>query len=265
MKKEKKLLLDNNSAKRAIVIVIALILLVFSGFQIAKIYLEENAAKNEQKDLISIIADVDGSIDSGNNEEAITLTGKSFSELKAINSDFIGWLSFNSGLINQPVVLTGDNEYYLNKSFFKKNSSMGTAFLDASQTTASRNMTIYGHLVYNNNSLMFSPLHKLIDQANYQANRYFSFTTATEVRNYEVAIVFYYHLEEDMAIPYYVGNLTDDQFNQYVELAGAKEFYDTGVEFSTGDKLITLQTCVKNKDELRLIIIGKEISRTPIN
>lgn len=262
-KKEKKPI---NKITRILLIIIGVLLLLVSLVRILDIVLEEKQAQDDQNNLLNIINDIseDDSIKE-EEEKEITLTGKSFNELLEINNDFKGWLSFKSGLINQPIVQTTDNNYYLSRSFFGKKSSIGTAFLDAYQTLSSQNMTIYGHLVYRNNALMFSPLHKLTEQSNYEANRYFTFTTATEVRTYEVAIVFYYDINEDATtIPYHYGNFTEAEFNQYIRLAKEKQFYDTGVEVTYEDNIITLQTCVKNEDDLRLIVVGKLIGSEPI-
>ena len=37
------------------------------------------------------------------------------------------------------------------------------------------------------------------------------------------------------------------------------EFYNTGIEITPVDRFLTLQTCVENRDDLRLIVIAKEV------
>jgi len=257
-----------NQKTRILLILVGVLIILISLVQIINIVLEDQMIKREQEELLSIINNIasEEDLEDAENEKVIKLSGKSYAELKEINHHFMGWLSFRSGLVNQPVVQSSDNDYYLNRSFFGKRNSTGTAFIDYAQTLDMQNLTIYGHLVYRNENLMFSPLHKLVEQKNYDANRYFSFSTENEIRNYEVAIVFYYDIEEDAtSIPYYYGEFSPELFEQYISYAKEKQFYETGVSIGVEDKIITLQTCVKNKDNLRLIVVGKLISVEPID
>jgi len=264
---QKKTKRGMNKRTRILLIAVGILVILISLVQIINIVLEDQMVKKEQEELLSIINNISSEedLEDAENEKVIKLTGKTYVELKEINPHFMGWLSFDSGLINQPVVQASDNEYYLNRSFFGKRNSTGTAFIDYAQTLNMQNLTIYGHLVYRNENLMFSPLHKLVDQSNYDANRYFSLSTEDEVRNYQVAIVFYYDIEEDAtSIPYYYGDFSPELFEQYIFYAKEKQFYETGVQIGPEDKIITLQTCVKNEDNLRLIVVGKLISVEPI-
>ena len=265
MKKKRKFLLSTAAARRGIVMMIALIVLVYSGIQIFNILSEEQMVRRESGQLMNIVTG--GNTQNNNNDEdvdePIILSDKTFEELRAINPNVVGWLSFHSGIINEPIVQWRDNERYLTRSFFGERSSMGTVFMDAYQNLNGNNITLYGHLVYNNANMKFSPLQRLTDQANFERNRFFTFSTATEVRTFEVAIVFHYHLEYDIAIPFFLGDLSPELFMQYVNLARENQFYDTGVELFPGMNLMTLQTCVRSRDYLRLIVVGREISRVP--
>ena len=42
---------------------------------------------------------------------------------------------------------------------------------------------------------------------------------------------------------------------------GGFSFIDSGVDFDLNDHLLTLQTCVRNREDLRLIVVSKEIER----
>ena len=52
---------------------------------------------------------------------------------------------------------------------------------------------------------------------------------------------------------------TKEELTNYLNAVKAVEFYDTGVEINDGDKFLTLQTCVRKRDDLRLIIVAKEV------
>ena len=114
---------------------------------------------------------------------------------------------------------------------------------------------------------MFTPLSKLIDENNYEANKYVSLVLEDEVRTYEFVSVFYCNLVKDGEdyypedyMEYYLSEYTDEYFDKYKEKIKSLEFYDTGVDFSNGDNLLTLQTCVENREDLREIVLCKEVS-----
>lgn len=41
-----------------------------------------------------------------------------------------------------------------------------------------------------------------------------------------------------------------------------KEFYHIDEDLTIDDRWLTLQTCVRNRDDLRLIVLAKEVNRT---
>ena len=83
-----------------------------------------------------------------------------FNERKAINSDYIGELKIE-GLLNEYVVQTVDNEYYLHKNFNKEEYSSGSVYMDYRNTMDDQNLILYGHYVYKDESKIFGPLHLL--------------------------------------------------------------------------------------------------------
>lgn len=183
--------------------------------------------------------------------------GERFRRVKEINSDFKGWVVFESGLIDLPFVQSTDNDFYLTKNFKKEYSSHGTVFLDQYQTTDSKNLTLYGHYVYNNTSLMFSPLVKLAEQKNYEENQFLYVMTEDKIRKYQVFAIFKYS-EADEPL-YQNSDFTVESFEIYKEYVQNHRLYDTGVDISIDDKLINLQTCVRNEDTARWVVVGKMI------
>ena len=159
-------------------------------------------------------------------------------------------------------------------------SELGSIFMDYECSLDSKNIVLYGHYVYSsyevldddgnkldNSKLMFAPLSKLIDENNYEANKYVSLVLEDEVRTYEVVSVFYCNLVKDGEdyypedyMEYYLSEFTDEYFDKYKEKIKSLEFYDTGVDFSNSDNLLTLQTCVENREDLREIVLCKEVS-----
>lgn len=222
-------------------------------------------------------------------EETIVVEEKNYDEYielwknnKAINEDYLGNIRFESGIIDQPFVMSKDNDDYLRRDFeTKKYSVLGTVFMDYECDLDSQNIILYGHNAFSsydagtdengnkidNKTLMFTPLDQFKDEKNYEKNKSVKLILEKEVREYEVAAVYYCKLieedgyqvpEEDMYyyLPYY-GN---DYFETYKDAVLREEFYSTGVDFSNKDKFLTLQTCVEGDDNLRLIVLCKYLS-----
>lgn len=194
---------------------------------------------------------------------------------------FKGIIKFDSGLIDLPFVQSIDNDFYLRRNWLTNEySELGSIFMDYESSLDSKNIVLYGHYVYSsyevldddgnrldNEKLMFTPLSKLIDEDNYSDNKYISLVLEDEVRTYEVVSVFYCNLVKDgddyypdEYLEYYLNEFSDEYFDKYKEKIKSLEFYDTGVDFSNDDSFLTLQTCVENREDLREIVLCKQVS-----
>ncbi len=182
--------------------------------------------------------------------------GTNYRELKAINSDYVGIVRIGN-LINEKVVHSSDNEEYLRLDFEKNYYRKGTVFMDYRNTLADQNIILYGHYVYYDETSMFSPLHQLKEEKNYEANKIIEFELENEIRYYQIVSVFYYDL--DAVEPQYFHTEYTDYLEEYLKDIQRVEFYDTGLEITDDSKLLSLQTCVRNRDDLRLIVLAEQI------
>ena len=197
------------------------------------------------------------------------------------SDDYVGTITFESGLIDLPFVQGKDNDVYYRTDWESmKYDEEGSIYLDSSNTLDDQNLILIGHYVYpmydESRTHMFTPLAKLTDKDNYEANKYVKLYFKNEVRRYEIAYVYYCELIEDEyegekfyytndGFEFYYPNYTEEQFDKYIDTVKKNAFYDTGVSVNYNDKLLTLQTCVENHDELREIVLLKEIDRTSYN
>ncbi len=200
-----------------------------------------------------------------------------------INSDYVGEIVFESGIIDQPMVHysgegipnPGYTKYERTDWKTMEYSEEGSVFVDPYVDLAnSTNITIYGHYVYESldptRTHMFTPLALLIDEENYEDNKYFYIVLENEVRKYEIAYVYYAQLTGDPIQPlangmnYMLTEWTDDELNYYIDEVEKVQFYDTGVDIEPGDKFVTLQTCVENDDMRREIVVAKEVEVTEL-
>jgi len=201
-----------------------------------------------------------------------------------INEDYVGTVRFASGMIEEPVVQASNNSYYLYVDWkTDKYDNLGTVFmdsyvshLDSDEGARDHNVTLYGHYAYPSvdptSTARFSLLNDLKEEENYEANKTIYFLLADEIREYVIADVFYVTLiAEDGAwkytpedMQYYLGNFTSAYMKLFKEQIALNRFYETGVEYDENDYLLTLQTCVFNQRQLRLIVIAKEVNRYPL-
>ncbi len=181
---------------------------------------------------------------------------KQMEMLAAVNGDFIGMIQVGQ-LFQENVVQCEDNEKYLKTDFEGNYAGQGTVFLDYRNTLEDQNLIVYGHYVYYDETAMFSPLHQLKEEANYTQNRIITLTLKEEIRKYEIAVVYYYEMgNPDLE---YFHTDYGDRLMSYLEHIQEKAFYSTGVEIKEEDHLLTLQTCVRDREDLRLIVVAKQI------
>lgn len=204
-------------------------------------------------------------------DKRFTPISETFEDKKAKNPDYIAELSFDSGLFEFPVVQGSSNGTYLQTDWETMEYDIeGSIFMDYRNEINDQNLIIYGHYVYADENAKFGPLHILKDQANYEANKDITLELEHEWRFYEIAKVFYCQLVQDENgeyvytvdnLQYHQAEFDDDYFDVYMNAIDEVEFYDTGIDLTTEDKLLTLQTCVRNRDDLRLIIVAKQVAR----
>lgn len=190
-------------------------------------------------------------------DETPTSDPVDYAAQKALNQDYLGHLYFESGLVDELTVQGSDNEYYLNYTVNKEYDSRGAVYLDYRNTLDDQNLIFYGHYVYADESLVFSPLHQLKEESNYENNKKIRLQLENECREYEIAYVYYYEMGNEN-LEYFHPNYEPEQFENYIANVKEKQFYNTGLDLAEGERMLTLQTCVRDRDDLRLIVVAKE-------
>lgn len=208
-------------------------------------------------------------------QEDISKLRQELADDKSTNGDVQAILVFPSGLVHQPVLQGTDNDHYLYTDWQTGDSlAYGSIMMDYQNNIHQDDMNtiIYGHYCYTgyyeDRTLAFTPLSQLLEKANYEANKYVVLVTDDNIRYYEIASVYGCPMVDveggQVAADDYQFNLVDyseDYFNTYVNAIKQQEYYDTGVELTYGDRLLSLQTCIENHNELREIVVCKELKR----
>lgn len=172
------------------------------------------------------------------------LTGADLAACKATNSDFICWLQIPGTKVDYPVVLTNDVEYYLDHTFTRQENIIGCLFSlgKTDYRTPSRNIAIYGHHMRRSRATtMFQPLHEYKSASFRNAHATIHCDTLYGSRSYTVfAVINKRESDWDASAADFA---SDADFQAFIDRAMAWSLYDTGVQVSADDHILTLITC----------------------
>lgn len=172
-----------------------------------------------------------------------------FDALRQENSDIVGWIYCPDTPINYPVVKGKDNNQYLRADLNGKYLVSGTIFTDYRNGDVGEdpNYIVYGHNM--KNSTMFGTLVKYKEQTYYDAHPILYFLTLES--NYIIELCAGTVVKRDSDI-----YQTAPQENTVKDII-AKSTFNSNVDITTEDSIITLSTCSYEFNNARYVVIGK--------
>lgn len=201
-----------------------------------------------------------------------------FAALYSKNSDIKGWVTIPNSRVNHPVVMTTDNDYYLDHDFDKNENRYGVPFIDwrcrfgraeDGSTELSTNTILYGH--NGAGGKIFC------DAKNYYSS--FTFYKSSPVITFDTV----YEEAQWKVIAAFLTNGSDDgdgyyfDYHNFIEAESKEHFdwfirqikrrsvinvIDTGaVDVQYGDELLTLSTCSRaaDLDDGRVVIVARKV------
>lgn len=171
------------------------------------------------------------------------MTGADLTACKAANDDFAAWLQIPGTPVDYPVVWSDDTEYWLHHTFTGKKSYLGTLFSlrKTDYQTPGKNIAIYGHHIRSKREVMFSPLLAYKDAGYYTGHETVYLDTLYGPGTYTIFAIINMQVDDwDPSAAAFAG---DADFLAFVDQARAQSLYDTGVDVTVDDKLLTLITC----------------------
>lgn len=179
------------------------------------------------------------------------------------NEDMVGWIYIEGTNINYPVMWTPDNpNFYVDHDFTKASSRYGCPYIqeNCDVDKPSDNIVIYGHHMQDGS--MFADLDSYKSPDFYEAHKIIRFDTIDRCQEYEIISVFTTVAYDEIGFRYYdfVDASDEESFMSYVTAVQAMSMYDTGIDVSYGDKLITLSTCEYSNKNGRVVIVAKLIT-----
>lgn len=183
---------------------------------------------------------------------------KVFSELKKINRDTVGWIKVNNTKIDYPVVQASDNDYYLNRDFYKKSNVYGWVFMDFRNKSSilDQNTIIYGH--QDRHGLMFTTLNEALKPSWYKNsdNHIIELNTPGKLYRFKIFSVYI----TDPVTDYLVTNFNNkDRYTNFLNKLTKKSIYNFGVKLDSTDKILTLSTCYDGPNK-RVVVHAKLIN-----
>ena len=203
-----------------------------------------------------------------------------FKRLYRANSDVRGWLKFTAGSekndvfdgnIDNPVVQTADNDYYLDRDFFGNYDKGGTLFFDyrndLSAELPNRNTIIYGHNL--SNGLMFSRFNRLVtgDVSKGRQLTTVSLRTLYGEVTYKVMAVMVLNADQSEGPVFnYLRTefSTESSFMRFVKEIRKRSLFDyNDVDVIEGDDLLTLSACTNKRESKlnngRVVIVARRL------
>ena len=197
------------------------------------------------------------------------------------NGEMYKFYTENGNLVTDPTGYSGNDVYiwtYWKTGEYDYNDNGGSTFMDYRNYLTDDNLIIYGHHFSEWNdetrTKAFTPLEKFLDKENYEDNKYVTLVLGDEIRKYEVAVVYNFDATQDIyysdaqywrtdySYDDYTNTVDNDYYQRYIDFIKSVELYDTGVDLTTEDKTVTLQTCISGRvGELFEILVLKEIER----
>ena len=175
-----------------------------------------------------------------------------------INNDYIGHLTFDSGIIDLPVVQANDNDYYLRRNINKEYDIKGTPFMDYRCSLDDQNIIIYGHYIKKGSKEMFTPLEKLVDSRN---SDYVSLKLRTFIKRYQLVSIMVVNGEDGSLYPFLTQNFEQEDIDELNEFIMDNSSYYSNTLITTDDSILTLVTCTDRLKEYREVAVFKNITQ----
>lgn len=185
-------------------------------------------------------------------------------EYHKLNEDTVGWLYVPGTTINESVVQTVDNDYYLRRTNLGKQNYDGCYYVDfrgtlGSRDTLSKNTVIYGHSMNDDpNGGRFSQLKKYLDLNFAKEHPYIYFSTPESDMVWQVFAVFY----TEKYFNYNDPNPSAADFINIINDARQRSQFNFDTTVGANDKILTLSTCTYVYDagypnDYRYVVMAK--------
>lgn len=184
-----------------------------------------------------------------------------YKDLYEVNSDMVGFIYLTDEYKYPVVQRVDDQNYYLHQNFFDEYSSGGSIFANAFTNLGEQGISlIYGHTMRNGS--MFGSLKHYKEPEYFEEHRVIQLDTLHEEMFYEVVGVVETSLHEDFAYYDYVGDVSEEDFNEWKDGMSEALLQGSLDTIGYGDTIVELSCCAYQARDGRLVLVLKRISDT---
>lgn len=238
-----------------LLLIISIIGVVFSGYQLYKIFNEYHNGTVEYNELEKEIKITETPNDT-NTSNDIKLD-IDFNHLLKINKNCIGWIYIPNTQINYPIVQSTDNNKCLHYTFNGKRNFTGCIFIsDQNNGFEDKNTIIYGHNMQN--GTMFTDINKYKNQEYLDTHPYVYIAKPNgKTEKYKI---FATYKTQDCSEAYTIQFNSNEFIQKVNQMAKNSEVKINDFSISDDDKIITLSTCTSRTKLERFVLHAIKIS-----
>lgn len=185
-------------------------------------------------------------------------SGIDFEALWQSCPDVVGWIRLEDSMIDYPIVLGEDNDFYLYHLPDGTENKAGSIMMDQANTGTFREEVNILHGHHMRSGSMFGRLADYKSEEYFEAHRTMHLFTPNG--DYEVQ-VFAAYTVNGYTFGYPTSFEDETAFTQFIRKAVSATPYETGVEVEYGDRILLLSTCDYAYDGARYVVMGKIVKQ----
>lgn len=181
------------------------------------------------------------------------------------NEHIYAWINVPGTVIDYPVLQHPEElSYYLDHNLDHSTGYPGCVFSELfnSKEWDDSITVLYGHNM--KNGTMFAGLHQYRDSAFFEENPYIYIYTEDMVKVYQIFAAYEYS-DMDLVQMYQIGG--KKMYQQYLDsiysLDGMNNNFNTDIELTLEDRVLTLCTCISTKPTQRYLVQGVQVAEGP--
>lgn len=233
--------------KQIFIFLAVIIVIAFAGF-----YISYKLTANSQNEVFDDKSKVitDSKQENRNLQQEVIAENAKYQDVKA-------WIKVPGTSIDSPVFQADNNDRYLRNDKDNNQTRWGENFLDYRCNLVDVKAQMQHYIVYGHNTEIntrFTPLLNYKDINYFNEHKYVEFATLNGSYKFEIFAT--YSTSTDF---YYIDTTfrNIDEYGEYLQTLKSKSEYDTGVEVTKEDTILTLSTCDYNIVDGRYVVHAK--------
>lgn len=178
-----------------------------------------------------------------------------FQSLRTVNPDVTGWLYVESADISYPILQGPDNDYYLHRTWEKKDNFAGSIFMDYRNAPnfSDYNTVLYGHNMKDGS--MFHKIQYLMTEEYYAKSPYIWILTPDGDHRYKIFAEYDTRYDSDTyTFFWHPGKALED----YIKERQALSIWESEGTLQGDERILTLSTCNGATDIRRVVQAARE-------